>query len=251
MAALVAKESGAFSLKQRALVLRSLWVAVAILVVVAGAWGWRTGAFEALLTAARVQDLVAAAGIWGPLLIVALMTLAVVASPLPSAPIAVAAGALYGHTLGTVVVAAGAELGAIIAFLLARLLGHDVLRRWFGDRVDTGLMGSQNALMVTVFLSRLMPFVSFDMISYAAGLTRLRLWRFAIATLAGILPASFVLAHVGGELGGAGSARDMALVLGLGLVTGAPLIWVAWKRRDHGDMTAPVDRDQGGDHTGG
>jgi uncharacterized membrane protein YdjX (TVP38/TMEM64 family) len=184
-----------------------------------------------LLEAERLEMLVARAGLWGPVLIVTFMTLAVVASPIPSAPIALAAGAAYGHLWGTVVVVIGAELGALIAFSLARVLGHDALRRVFGDRVDAGLLGSQNALTATVFASRLMPFVSFDMVSYAAGLSRLHTWRFAIATLAGIIPASFLLAHFGGEAVSGDLGRATWAVLGVGLVTGLPLLWVALRQK--------------------
>lgn len=54
-------------------------------------------------------------------------------------------------------------------------------------------------LMMIVFLTRLAPFISFDVISYAAGLTKLTLLRFFIATLMGIIPISFMLAHFGSE----------------------------------------------------
>jgi len=184
-----------------------------------------------LMDAERLDMLVTRAGIWGPVLIITLMTVAVVASPIPSAPIAMAAGAAYGHLWGTVQVVIGAELGALIAFGLARILGQDVLRRIFGDQVDAGLLGSQTALTVTVFASRLLPFVSFDMISYAAGLSRLHAWRFALATLAGIVPASFLLAHFGGEAVSGDLGRATWAVLGLGLVTGLPLIWIAIRRK--------------------
>lgn len=192
-----------------------------------------------LLDGERLETLVARAGLWGPVLIVTLMTLAVVASPIPSAPIALAAGAAYGHVWGTVQVVIGAELGALIAFGLARVLGRDVLRRAFGGRVDAGLLGSQAALTATVFASRLMPFVSFDMISYAAGLSQLHAWRFALATLAGIVPASFLLAHFDGEAVSGDLDRATWAVLGLGLATGLPLLWVAMRKgpeegaRDH------------------
>lgn len=202
-----------------------------------GVWQFAPAVFadlRSLMDGDRVEMLVARAGLWGPVLIVTLMTLAVVASPIPSAPIALAAGAAYGHVWGTVQVVIGAELGALIAFGLARVLGHDVLRRVFGDRVDAGLLGSQAALTATVFASRLMPFVSFDMISYAAGLSRLRAWRFALATLAGIIPASFLLAHFGGEAVSGDLGRTTWAVLGLGLVTGLPLLWVAMRRRPEG-----------------
>lgn len=180
-----------------------------------------------LLDGERLETLMARAGLWGPVLIIALMTVAVVASPIPSAPIALAAGAAYGHVWGTVQVVIGAELGALIAFALARILGHDVLRRVFGDRVDAGLFGSQSVLTATVFSSRLMPFVSFDLISYAAGLSSLHAWRFALATLAGIIPASFLLAHFGGEAVSGDLGRATWAVFGLGLVTGLPLLWLA------------------------
>lgn len=207
---------------------------VVLAMAILGVWQFAPSVFaeaRELLDGERLEMLVARAGIWGPLLIVTLITVAVVASPIPSAPIALAAGAAYGHLWGTVLVVIGAELGALIAFGLARILGHDVLRRMFGDRVDAGLLGSQRALTATVFASRLMPFVSFDMMSYAAGLSRLRAWRFALATLAGIVPASFLLAHFGGEAVSGDIGRATWAVLGLGLVTGLPLLWVATRQK--------------------
>ncbi len=142
-----------------------------------------------------------------------------------------AAGAGYGQFWGTVYVLVGAELGALIAFGIARALGREPLRRWFGDRVDAGLLGSQNALTATVFLSRLMPFVSFDLISYAAGLSCLRFWRFALATLAGIIPASFLLAHLGTTAADCDMEAATWAVLAIGLFTGAPLLWAALRGR--------------------
>lgn len=202
------------------------------LVVAAGAWAaWAGGAWELLGDEARIAALVAEAGWLGPLLIVLFMTAAVVFSPIPSAPIALAAGAAYGHLWGTVYVLVGAELGAIIAFGIARLLGYEALHRRFGDRLEFALMGSQSALMVTVFVTRLIPFLSFDLVSYAAGLTSLTFWRFALATLAGIVPASFVLAHFGGEMATGEADRIMWTVLGLGLLTGAPFLAGWWMRR--------------------
>ncbi|WP_247716946.1 TVP38/TMEM64 family protein [Gymnodinialimonas ceratoperidinii] len=174
----------------------------------------------------RVRAIVAFAGSLGPLVIIGLMTLAIVASPVPSAPIAMAAGLVYGHLWGTVLVVIGAELGAIVAFVIARYLGRDTVQRWLGDSMKNRFFGSQNALMATVFLSRLLPFISFDAISYAAGLSHIKFWRFGLATLAGIVPASFVLAHLGASaFEGQGNAGFwISLALGAsGLLTVA--IW--------------------------
>ena len=66
-----------------------------------------------LLEGQRLEAVVARAGLWGPVMIVGFMTAAVVGSLIPSAPIAQAAGAAYGHVWGSVLVVVGAELGAL------------------------------------------------------------------------------------------------------------------------------------------
>jgi len=192
-------------------------------------WAWQSGLLATLqdsMSRKAIEAWVAKAGLWGPVLVMGLMTVAVVASPIPSAPIALAAGAAYGHIYGTIYVVIGAEAGALIAFGLSRSLGRKVIARWFGEKADMGLLGSQNALTFTVLASRLIPF---DLVSYAAGLSCLHLWRFALATLAGIIPTAFLLAHFGGEVASGDMGVATWAVLGLGLITGAPLLWVAFK----------------------
>lgn len=177
----------------------------------------------AILDGEALKLQVARLGPWGPVAVIALMTLAILVSPIPSAPIALAAGALYGHAWGTLYVLLGAEIGALAAFGIARLAGYEVLRRWLGERLSVGWLGSQNALMGLVFVSRLLPFVSFDVISYAAGLTVLSAWRFALATLAGIVPASFLLAHFGAEMVAGEADQALIAALALGVLVAVPL----------------------------
>jgi uncharacterized membrane protein YdjX (TVP38/TMEM64 family) len=203
-----------------------LLAAVALLALLAATY-WQlhqSGALETILNGVELRDHIARLGAWGPLLVIGLMVLAIMLSPIPSAPVAMAAGAAYGHVWGTLYVLLGAEIGALAAFGLARWLGGETLRRWFGERLSLGLLGSQNALMGIVLVSRLLPFISFDIVSYAAGLTPLSFWRFAIATLVGIVPASFLLAHFGGEMATGESDRIMISVLALGAITLIPVV---------------------------
>jgi len=190
-----------------------------------------TGALAVLLDGRGVREYIMGLGMLGPLAVVALIALAVLVSPLPSAPVALAAGALYGHAWGTLYVLLGAELGALGAFALARLLGREALQRWLGHRLPKTRLGTQGGLMTIVFVSRLLPFISFDVVSYAAGLTSLSLWRFALATLAGILPTSFLLAHFGGEMVAGELDRMLYAALALGLLTAVPLAAYALRER--------------------
>ncbi len=98
-------------------VTRLVLLALLVLLIVALAWRETFGFNTDLPERENLQRWIDAAGLLGPVVVVALMTVAIVASPLPSAPVALAAGAAYGHTFGTMLVVLGAELGAVIAFL--------------------------------------------------------------------------------------------------------------------------------------
>jgi uncharacterized membrane protein YdjX (TVP38/TMEM64 family) len=206
---------------------RTTLLFAAIALLIAAAVGYRllndTGTMAILLDADAARQYIVGLGMTGPLAVMAWIALAVIASPLPSAPIALAAGALYGHSWGTLYVLLGAELGALGAFGLARLLGRETLQRWLGERLPRTRLGSQGSLMTIVFVSRLLPFVSFDLVSYAAGLTSLSAWRFALATLAGVLPTAFLLAHFGGEMVVGELDRILYAALALCLLTVVPL----------------------------
>lgn len=60
--------------------------------------------------------------------------------------------------------------------------------------------------------------------SNVAGLTNLTSGRFFIATLMGIIPISFVLAHLGSEMIVAESQSIVLSILILGLFTASPIL---------------------------
>lgn len=216
--------------------MRKVFYAALLIITMAGAYFVLINTSLASLFAdldllvVRVREL----GTLGPLLVIALMVMAIVFNPLPSAPIALAAGAVYGHVIGTIYIVVGAEIGAIIAFTIARFVGHELARKFLGDNLSLGRFGSQRALTTIVFLSRLIPFMSFDLVSYAAGLTVIKLWRFALATLLGLMPVSFILAHMGGEIVESSSGEVLGIILLIGLFTLAPLLINAIQRYRNG-----------------
>ncbi len=77
--------------------------------------------------------------------------------------------------------------------------------------------------MAVVFESRLLPFISFDLVSFAAGLTPLTWLRFVLATLAGIIPASFLLAHFGDEIASGEGEQITYSIIALGALTLVPV----------------------------
>ena len=213
-------------------------VGVLLLLVALAAIYWvmlETGALTTVTNKAALSEWIDQLGYWGPVGIIGLMITAIVLSPIPSAPIAMVAGAAYGSFWGTVVVVIGAEAGALIAFAIARSLGYDVIHRWERVRPVLEWLGkdrSQGGLMFVIFTSRLVPFISFDAVSYAAGLTPLTFWRFVLATLAGVIPAAYLITAFGGLLMASESGVVtllLVLVLVLVLVSGITLLPIVAK----------------------
>lgn len=203
----------------------------AVLAALALAWLYVAPSGQALVAALAdsqgLQHWLDQLAVLGPLAVILLMAFAIVFNPIPSAPVALAAGAVFGHSWGTLYILLGAELGAMIAFGIARFAGYELIRKWFDNKIEVGMWGSQNRLTALVFVSRLMPFISFDLISYGAGLTPIHFWRFASATLFGLIPMSFLLAHFGSELATTELSRAIPIALGLGVLTFGSVLWAA------------------------
>ncbi len=64
----------------------------------------------------------------------------------------------------------------------------------------------------TVLIARLLPFISFDLVSYGAGLTSMRFIPFFVATGIGQLPATIVYSYVGGMLTGGAKLMMMGIM---------------------------------------
>jgi uncharacterized membrane protein YdjX (TVP38/TMEM64 family) len=126
-----------------------------------------------------------------------LVMAATVPSPFPTFPLDVLAGRLFGPPLGTLYAVTGATLGAMISFQLARWLGRALIAPVLKGHVNFCQQCSDKLLTKVVFLTRLVPAVSFDLVSYGSGLTRMSLTRFAIASFLGMLPLTFVYTSFG------------------------------------------------------
>lgn len=208
---------------------RTLWWAGAAVVIGATlwAWPWVRPAFSGSVKAAA--DLLGQTGAWGPLLVIGLQVLQAVISPLPSWPVTVAAGALYGPTLGTLYCLIGGSFGAAVNFGLARRLGQPLVRRTLGQRwIDlAGRLGPAHFLVLSLF-GRLIPVASFDAVAYVAGISRIGLPLFLGVAVIGQAPAFFAYAFFGSDLAAAESAGlwgGLLVLLFAALIMGGRKLW--------------------------
>ncbi|MDX1589062.1 MAG: TVP38/TMEM64 family protein [Oleiphilaceae bacterium] len=176
---------------------RLILMAVVVLAIL-GAWqALRQMGLPDSLSPGAIAVWLGGSGPWGPVLLMLLMVMAVVVGPIPTLPISAASGLAFGLWGGTLVAAAGATLGALVAFALSRVLGREALRRRFSDNPFFASDAAQPLLFWSILVTRLIPLFSFALISYGAGLTAITTGRFLLASFIGMLPMTLVFAGLG------------------------------------------------------
>ena len=139
-------------------------------------------------------------------------------------------GFIFGRWVGTALVVSAATVGAALVFSAARYLVADAARRRMGalgEKISAGF--TENAFNYLLFL-RLVPIFPFFLVNLAPAFTKISLRTFVLATLIGIIPASFIYVNLGQTLGRIDSLSGLvstetigALVL-LGLLSLLPVL---------------------------
>jgi uncharacterized membrane protein YdjX (TVP38/TMEM64 family) len=167
---------------------------------------------------------------------------AVVAVSFPAGSLLTAAGGLlFGRIVGTTLAVTGATLGAVLLFLAARSALGALLSRWAGPFLDRLRPGITRHGFSYVLAMRLLPVVPFWLINLASPLLGMKLAPFTVATLLGIIPATFVIASVGAGIGDVlarGERPDLSVLfsppvllplLALAVLSLLPVAWRHWK----------------------
>jgi uncharacterized membrane protein YdjX (TVP38/TMEM64 family) len=179
------------------------------------------------LSADRVRDAVDDVGALAPLAFVAISSLLTVAM-FPGPLLSGASGLLFGTALGTPVSIVAATLGASLAFSLARRFGARSVDELSGHRLRVVQDFIARRGFLSVLYARVLPAMPYNVVNYAAGLTRVRLPTFAAATALGCAPRAFAYTALGGNLSNLGSPAALAAFAVLIAMALGGLV-VAWR----------------------
>lgn len=161
-----------------------------------------------------VKEFVASYGGYAIIVSFLLMIFQSIAAPLPAFLLTLANANLFGWWQGAILSWSSAMAGAAVCFYISRILGRDAAEKFTSkaglDQIDTFF---EKYGKNTILICRLLPFVSFDIVSYAAGLTSMSFKSFFIATGVGQLPATIVYSYVGGMLTGGAQLLMTGLLL--------------------------------------
>ena len=111
-----------------------------------------------------------------------------------------AGGAIFGLTLGTVLVSIGSTVGATLAFLGSRFLFRDVVRSKFSSRVESINTNLQKDGAFYLFTLRLVPAFPFFLVNLVMGLTPIRTLTYFFVSMIGMLPGTVVYVNAGTEI---------------------------------------------------
>ncbi|MFQ6022254.1 MAG: TVP38/TMEM64 family protein [Acidiferrobacterales bacterium] len=185
-----------------ALVVGAIFTAVVLGVVLVGGLTEGTDWYRwwPHISMADIKRFVKSSGHWGVGASISLMVLHSFV-PFPAELVAIANGMIYGPIWGTVITWIGAMLGAFLAFGLSRKIGRPFVRRMLTNKrvrkVDDWLARYGAGALL---FSRFIPVIAFNLINYAAGLTKISWWTFGWMTGVGILPLTTLMVVMGDQI---------------------------------------------------
>lgn len=155
----------------------------------------------------------------------------------------VTAGFLFGIGLGTGATVVGATIGAIAIYLAAKTAFRDVLTAKAGPMLQRMEAGFKDNALSYLLVLRLIPIFPFFVVNIVPALLGVPLRTYAIGTLVGIIPGTFVFASIGAGLGsvidrmeefslkGALTPEVTIALIGLAVLSLVPVLYKKLKAR--------------------
>lgn len=149
----------------------------------------------------QIQLFVEGFGAAAPLVYVGLVTIEVVLAPIPGLMLYAPGGIIFGPVIGGALSLLGNVLGAAIACGVTRSIGNSWLSRFFTQQQLEQVQSKIEARGAWwIFLLRLNPLTSSDIVSYAAGFTSIPIRNVVFATACGMAPLCFAQAWLADSL---------------------------------------------------
>jgi uncharacterized membrane protein YdjX (TVP38/TMEM64 family) len=189
---------------------RILLTLLLVVVFCAAAWSYRAGGItkvlldpqiESRIRLAQIQDYFRTWGAMAPGAYLLVVIVEVLVAPIPGTLLYLPGGLIFGWLVGGAMSLAGNVLGAGIACQITRTIGRQRIERYVErPTLQKYLTMIEAQGLWIVLLLRINPFTSSDLISYAAGLTRIPVWKVMAGTFLGMGPLCFVQAYFSQEI---------------------------------------------------
>lgn len=143
----------------------------------------------------------------------------------PASILSLAGGLAFGPLYGTLLTISGATFGAILAFIFSRKIGARKWQTRSGKKVETIQKNLEKNGFLVVLLLRLIPLFHFDLISYVAGVSKIRLLHFSLGTLIGIIPGTFAYNFLGSSTTSGSTEIVLIAITFFAILTILPIVF--------------------------
>jgi uncharacterized membrane protein YdjX (TVP38/TMEM64 family) len=156
-------------------------------------------------------------GWWGPVLIVALMIAQTLLSFVPMILVLLVSVMAYGPIYGALLGWFGAIIAALLGYGIGLVFGANLAERFVTPSLRALIEANVQRYGAWAILAlRLSPLVPSDGVSFVAGLVKMRLLPFTLATIAGVTPIAIAVGYFGSSI--------ERLQLGIVVITALSLI---------------------------
>jgi uncharacterized membrane protein YdjX (TVP38/TMEM64 family) len=168
-------------------------------------------------------------GIWAPIVYVLLYTLGTLLI-LPSTPLNLSGGALFGVWWGTLWTTVAAIIAAVVSFAFTRTVGREYIAQKLAGRWEAIDAEMRQGGLFYMFAVRLLPLIPYGIVNFAAGLTSIRFRDYLVGTMLGTVPGILPFVMMGSGLQELSSGNVVPLMCALAL-TGMLVGVATWYRR--------------------
>jgi uncharacterized membrane protein YdjX (TVP38/TMEM64 family) len=154
---------------------------------------------------------------WLSVFVFFIVYVAVAAFSLPGAAIlTLAGGAIFGLLTGFILVSFASSIGALLAFLGARFLFRDTIKKRFAEKLAPIEKGIEKDGAFYLLSLRLVPLFPFFIVNLLMGLTNLPARTFYMFSQLGMIPGTLAFVYAGTQLAKIESVKG---ILSPGLIT--------------------------------
>ncbi|MGD2182529.1 TVP38/TMEM64 family protein [Lusitaniella coriacea] len=169
------------------------------------------------------------AGIWAPIIYIILYTIGTLLI-LPSTPLNLSGGAVFGVVEGTLWTTVAAIIAAMVAFAFTRTIGREWVANKLAGRWEAIDAEMRQGGLFYMFAIRLLPLIPYGIVNFAAGLTSIRVRDYLIGTLLGTVPGILPFVMIGASVQDLKKGDVVPLLIALAL-TGILVGVATWYRR--------------------
>jgi uncharacterized membrane protein YdjX (TVP38/TMEM64 family) len=169
-------------------------------------------------------------GVWAPIIYIFIYSIATILI-LPSTPLNLSGGAIFGSIWGTIWTSIAAVLAAVLSFWFSRTIGRKLVEQKLAGKWQSLDREMEQGGFFYMFAIRLLPLIPYGMVNFAAGLTSIKFRDYFFGTLLGTVPGILPFVMMGAGLTALKQKGDVLPILVALALIGMLVGTATWYRR--------------------